>query len=360
MNEYNHSEDDFSDPFDDGQGAPGAGYGRADELASAWFDDAQEIDPDVSMPASDSRRLADLYFLNALLERLHMQDGRTPEDRIRRVMSAIPTEEADWTDHQVAMPASLERHRRSTAWRWLFSSATAAALVFALFGYWWISTPGQSAYAAVERAYRDAIQPRDREYHVSSEVRITTNHTMSIESQLVVRGGEKFTLRHPVQLGQCWIGSNGQQGWYVPAVGVPRTENDPVIAMQWARKHGVGLPDLHVSALIDFLATSFDLELLPSEKLAGRGDIAWQRVRGVRREAEGDKCHLVELWAHPRTGVAQKIIIEWERQPGELGLMSITLNLVREKQLPDDWYEAASHQPLPILPVPPIVPMLHP
>jgi hypothetical protein len=231
-------------------------------------------------------------------------------------------------------------------------------VLLVLFGWYWISQVPPSAQAAVERAYRDAMQPRDRQYQVVTELRISTNHTMSIESQLTVRGNQKFTLRHPVQLGQCWIGSNGDVGWYVPAVGVPRTDDDPVIAMEWARKQGIGLPDLHVSALIDFLATRFDLELLPSEKLPDAGDVLWQRVRGIRREPQADRCQLVELWCHPRTGVAQKIVMQWDRKPGELGLASITLDLVREKQLPDRWYEAASHQPLPILPFPPIVPLI--
>lgn len=363
MTEY-FDHDDLSDMAADGHGPSDAGYGRADELASAWFDEGVTLD-EQSLSTDDTARLADLAFLNALLERMNVNENKSTanehsvEANILRVMDSIGVEESQWTHETLAEPVSVQRSRFRSVLRWGVSSATAASLLLA-FGWYWISLPGRTAHAAVERAYLEAIELQDRQYHVVTEMRISTAHTMSVESELTVRGGEKFTLRHPAPLGQCWIGSNGAQGWFVPAVGVPRTENDPVIAMEWARKQGVGLPDLHVSALIDYLATWYDLELLPNETLPGQGQIPWQRVRGTHREPRNDRIQWVELWAHPRTGVAQRIVLRWDREPHELGLCTITVNLAGEKQVADSWYEARSHQPLPILPFPPIVPLLQP
>jgi hypothetical protein len=342
---------DYDDSFSDSNN-----YGRADELASAWLDDHVPLDEGDISP-QERERLADLSFLDALLERVHAPQPRTNEQRIARLMAAIDDQEPAMAP--LARPGSLVA-RLSTTSRWVFSSFSAAAVILVLLTWYWTASPTRAAYAAVQRAYLDAVRLQDRQYRVTTEVRISSNHTMSIESHLTVRGGERFTLRHPVLLGQCWIGSNGRQAWYVPAVGVPRTQGDPVIAMEWARKQGVNLPDMHVSALISFLEEHFELQMLPSETLPDEGTILWQRVRGIRKAGEPGHLQLVELWAHPKSGIARKIVLKWNRKPQDLGVTQITLDLVGEQPMPDSWYEAASHQPLPVLPISPIVPLIQP
>jgi hypothetical protein len=358
MNDDFEQDDFVSDP---------AQYGRADELASAWFDDRAAIEPEGEISDGERSRLADLAFLNALLERLHVRGERTREERIRRVMEAIDAECPEPASDPMAIPSTLHPPRRDNHWarragRWAFSTLSVAAALLLLLAWYWSNDPSRGAYAAVQRAYLDAVRLRDRQYLVTTEVRISSNHMMAIESHLTVRGSEKFTLRHPVVLGQCWIGSNGREAWFVPALGAPRTEGDPIFALEWARRQGVNLPELHVSALIGLLEEHFELELLPSEKLPQDGDIYWERVRGLRRDAQPRHLQLVELWAHPKTGVARKIVLRWDRKPQDLGLTQITLELIGEEPRPDSWYEAASHQPLPVVPLPilSIAPMANP
>ncbi len=346
--------DDERNPAHEDERNRASDFFQADELAAAWLD--EESNPDFDQDQNrhpeidphDSARVADLAFLNALLERLYLREAQSMEHRVQCTMNAIEADEAAWKAQSLATPASLLWSSRSVARRFAFSSLSAVAVLLLLVAWYSFPSSTQSAYAAVERAYRDAIQSQDRQYKVTTEVRISTTHSMSIESELTVRGSEKFTLRHPVFLGQCWIGSNGDDGWFVPALGVPRTDDDPVIAMEWARKQGISLPDMHVSALIEYLKKWYDLELLPGEALPGEAEVLWQRVRGIRRAEDSKRCHFVELWAHPETGVARKIVLQWARQPGEFGVMNITLDLIGEKQLADSWYEASSHQPLAI------------
>ena len=146
----------------------------------------------------------------------------------------------------------------------------------------------------------------------------------------------------------------------VPAVGQRHTKAQPTMALEWIHKQGLNLPDPHISSLINFLANQFDLDLLPSEPLPDAGNVLWQRVRGVRREVQADRPQLVELWSHPETGVARKLVFEWQRHSDQLGVARITFDLLSEDPMPDSWYEADSHQPLPILPIPPIVPIAQP
>jgi hypothetical protein len=331
-------------------------FGHADDLASQWLDDGLPVDADQVHPL-DQQRFADLAFLSALLERVHMPDPRNNEERVQRVMASIVDQnESNLTE--LARPAVVHA-RVFRAQRWLFSSVSAAAILVALFAFYW-TDPTRTAHAAVHRALVNATSLQDRQYRVTTEVRISSNHSMSFESFLTVRGGEKFTLRHPAMLGQAWLGSNGEETWVVPAMGQPRRESDPKLAIEWAKKHGIGLPEMHISALIEFLQQQFDLELMPSEKLPGEDDTRWQRLRGERRQSDKDKPQLVELWANPKTGVARKILLDWDRQGADLGLTRITVDLVSEDHVPDSWYEAASHQPLPVLPIPPIMPVVGP
>lgn len=339
-------------------GVPGE-YGVADELAAAWFDEGSAADAAEPLETGDSLRLADLAFLHALLEKIHLPTNRNTEDRIQRVMTQIDREADGRGGLEKPRPAELV----STLWRvgrWAFPSFTAAAILVAGATYYWIATPGRSAYAAVQRAYLDAARAKDRQYDITTDVRISNSHSMSIESKLNCRGNDKFTLRHPVLAGQAWFGCNGHEAWMVPAIGHTRTDIKPTAVMDWIRKQGLNIPDAQISALINFLASSFELELLPNEKLPTDGDILWQRVRGVRREETNEKPQYVELWAHPETGIARKLVFAWNRKPDQLGVTRITFDLTGEEPQPDSWYEAAGHQPLPILPFPTLAPVAQP
>lgn len=327
---------------------------RIDALASDWLDDRAPINPAEDISDLERARLADLAFLDVLLERIHACDPRATDARVQRAMAAI----SDEAPQRLLATPSARYYRWRTLKPLTVSSFTAAAILLLLLTLYWPIDSARTAYAAVQRAYLDASRLKDRQYRITTELRISSNHMMSIESLLTVRGGEKFTLRHPVMFGQCWIGSNGRQGWFIPAIGVPKTEGDPVIVMEWVRKQGVELPDMHVNALIEFLEEHFELELLPSEKLPEEGDILWQRVRGTTRSHQAGKLQFVELWAHPKTGIARKILLKWDRKPQDLGITQISLDLAGEQQMPDSWYEPTSHQPLPVLPLPPIVPSL--
>jgi hypothetical protein len=203
--------------------------------------------------------------------------------------------------------------------------------------------PAQSAYAAVQRVAADARILKDRQYRVTQTLNFDKGVQGQVESLLYVRGGEKFVLRHQGPLGTVWMGSNGREGWLIPALGAPIVTDNPRYPARWAREEGLALPDLKLTGLLDLMKERFHLALLPSEPLPDRPNIACQRIRGWCDANDGG-AKRIELWAHPDTGVAQLLVLEWDRSPEDAGLTCIQLDLLAEESQPDVWYEVEAHR----------------
>ena len=264
---------------------------RADiEQADAWA--TAELDDSAtgsrSWFADDEamrREAADLRFLHVLLQRIGNPDEADRERRVRRVIHALDDEVArPRTSDTELLPSttspSTSPSTSTVAWfsfgrRWVISALTLAAglLVMAII---WAGHNGTevSAYTAVEQVYSAATALQDREYRVVSVIK-KPDRVIEVESTLFVRGGEKYSIRHPFVLGEIWIGNNGHQSWLVPPIGVAITREEshdrPQYLRQWAHDSGFVLPELQLTALIAHLRDQFELELLPSEPLVKIG-----------------------------------------------------------------------------------------
>ncbi len=384
------SDDDFCSAFGEADGdnpspAEDTANGRVQSWVDRWLDDIlvgdsqhAEDGPESESTefAGDKARIADLAFLNALLEAVHRPQGNLVAKRVDRVMNVIRS--ANLTtdglaDHTaaasievIALDGDQQPHpatRRIAAalptWVWpLFS--TAAVLLLAA-GLYWNSGSHPTARAAVLRASVDAARLADREYHALADLQNPSGSITRTESTLWVRGGEKFVLEHPWMGGHVTIGNNGHRAWFVPLLGLPSQDDNPQQSVWWARKAGWALPDLTVRGLIESLVDDFDLELLPSEALPAHPGIVCQHIRGMRRVADVNRFQVIELWAHPQTGVAQRIVLYWDRPADLAGPERIQVDLVAERPQSDIWYEPESHPPVYPLPLLlPILPSLQP
>lgn len=347
------------------------------DLEGASFDDA---DFDGAEFEGDKARIADLAFLNALLEAVHRPQGNLVAERVDRVMSSIrsteqyadqfaepfsehvPAGRASATGFEANAPADAQKPRPAArrfaaalpTWVWpLFS--TAAVLLLAA-GIYWNSGSHPTARAAVLRASVDAARLADREYHALADLQNPSGSITRTESTLWVRGGEKFVLEHPWMGGHVTIGNNGHRAWFVPLLGLPSQDDDPQQSVWWARKAGWALPDLTVRGLIESLVDDFDLELLPNEALPAHPGIVCQHIRGMRRLPDVNRFQVIELWAHPQTGVAQRIVLYWDRPADLAGPERIQVDLVAERPQSDVWYEPESHPP--VYPLPLLLPIL--
>lgn len=332
-----------------------------------------------NLPEDETARndAADLRFLHVLLQRIAHPDDAGRERRVERVLAAIDDEPVDSTARHIVTPLPTEVPTTPSArWfplgrRWVMSALSVAAGLMVLAVIWAGSNGTEvSAYAAVEQVYSAATSMQDREYSVLSELN-KSNQVVEVESTLYVRGGEKYSIRHPSMLGEIWIGNNGDHSWLVPPSGIVMTREEsrdnPHYIRRWTNDTGFVIPELQLTALIAHLRDQYELELLPSEPLSttppaldaaaaetldaeqlARTEVMWRRIRGTLNVEQPGRPEVVDVWCHPETGVARRIELVWRRDPGadsSDGLRRMTVNLVRDHVFDDSWYEAESHPP---------------
>lgn len=347
-----------------------------DQWATAEYQDLHEgSEPTLPTDLESRMRAADLRFLHVLLGRLSDSDDAGCEQRVLRVMAALEDEPVEALPQRIQARSNAEpASPAASSWfslqtRWAMSVLTLAAGILVLAIIWaGHNSTEVSAYAAVEQVYSAATSMQDREYRVVSELN-RPNEMVQIESTLYVRGGDKYSIRHPFVLGEIWIGNNGHQGWLMPPVGVAITREEspdnPQYIRRWANDGGFVIPELQLTALIAHLRDQYELELLPSEPLStssealvaaaaetladeqlARTEVMWRRIRGTLNVEQSGRPAVVDVWCHPETGVARRIDLVWRRDVEPVsgaGLRRMTVDLVRDHVLDDSWYEAAGH-----------------
>lgn len=328
-----------------------------DALAGDWLDDAIDVETLAKLDEAARRRLVDLTLVHVLLEQSQTPHHAVREERIRRVMNAIDETSPVPCTSPLASDAPDEAPRNG--WHRLLLTGLSAAAAVLLVGVvlYWTGGPARVAQAAVQEAVRDAARLQDRQYQVWSQVRLPSGQLVEFEALLYVRGGERFALRHPGPLGDVWIGSNGRQAWIRPVLRDKLISNNIESSLAWARTEGVGLPDLQLTALLSRFADQYQLQLLPNESLAGDAGVEWQRIRGIRRDPTptprqqflGSAPRRVHLWADRLSGVARRVVLDWQLPPNQPGLARITLELLSEEPMEDAWYEPETHLPTPFV-----------
>jgi hypothetical protein len=106
-------------------------------------------------------------------------------------------------------------------------------------------------------------------------------------------------------------------------------------------------PYLHVTTILKRTSRHYDLQRLPDDNLAAPGQpgttVFCRRVRGVLRDTTRGLPRTINLWADRDTGIARRVILDWELQPGQFGRSTVTFELMGSKELPPEWFEHAMH-----------------
>jgi hypothetical protein len=289
----------------------------------------------------------DMQMLDSLLRHALRPEPEAREARIRGVLrgldeqTAYPTEDNRQTVVQI-------RTRQSPVRRWI-SLAVAASLVLAV-GLWWqVSSPSRRANAMVQETLQRASETGARQYSVTAFVQRPVLGKKEIAADLYVDGADRFLLRHPSipLLGEVWIGGNERESWIAPTRG-PILVGDETMLQQWmADKRDLSTPYLHVTTILHRMSKYYDLEMLPDDGVAAPSQpdttVRCRRVRGVLRDTTRRLPRTIDLWADRDTGIARRLILDWELQPGQFGRSKVALELVGCKELPPDWFEHSTH-----------------
>jgi hypothetical protein len=226
----------------------------------------------------------------------------------------------------------------------------AVALLFGVLLCWKLGA-ANPADAVLARARRAAGEERDCTYDV---IDTWGEPGQSQRTAVLQVRGQRFVFQ---ALSSPWegtfIGGDGRRSWMVPPTGAVRVSDEPRAFLRLVRggalpdrdgdlrlaRQREALPFLNLTALLERVARSYDLKLLPPEVLGEEGQLC-QHVRGRRRGGEEGVPEAVEVWARSDTGVVRRLVLHLGEGPGARRL---SLELTSEEALPGDWYEHAAH-----------------
>ena len=74
-------------------------------------------------------------------------------------------------------------------------------------------------------------------------------------------------------------------------------------------------------------------------------DASWAYLHATLQNRRFRGPRVIRIWAHPDTGLLRRIEFADIRLQGDLEPKKLILDLVDQKQLPNDWFAHAAHHP---------------
>jgi hypothetical protein len=219
-------------------------------------------------------------------------------------------------------------------------------LAFSVGSQFW--NPYAQALAAIERSIVAAGQDIARKYLISVSVRDTQGRRETIEHDLYVQGNDRFAVRVASWLPgrDMWLGKEADEAWVVPAMG-PVRAGDQLAFNRWLEsREELSTPYLHVTTVLHRMSRGYRLTQQGFETI-DRPDGSRSRCRrivGNLKESASQKLPAtIQLWADDESGVAMRLTASWNLPPDQAGRESVTIQLIEQPDLPEDWFRAAGH-----------------
>jgi hypothetical protein len=267
------------------------------------------------------------------------------EDRIAQAMRQID-DETVVTTPSVAAVVSARKGRRSSRW---IAMGIAASVLLAVFLVAQNYAPSRYAMATVDRSLNVAAERLTRKYQLQIDYRDVDGKNLQVDSDLYVQGTDRFALRHPGLLPgtSFWLGQDGSEAWFVPAFGAVRRGNNTLLS-RWLRSHReLDTPYLHLTTLLSRMSRGYRLKTLPNEDITTPDGktFACRRI-----SAELNVTHkpnlpdVIELWASRDSGMAVRLVAQWNLSPKQSGRERLVLEFESEEPvLADSWFTAEAH-----------------
>ncbi len=289
------------------------------------------------------QRLDELW-IDQLIERAYAPSNQSAEQRlVAQVLERIEAE-----PEKKASIVSRSEHaapRSRFSLRNMSAMAIAASLLVLAF---FLSSVGEerSAYAAVIRASK-AVMP-NRKYSLTILADRALAGRRPMQGELYVDDKDRFVVSYPGLFGasKIWIGGSANDRWIVPPRG-PAFQGSADLIGGWLARKDANSPYLHLDTILDRMTKAYKLKTLPSETLDSplgmEGNVRCVHVRGEVRATNTHLPRTIDLWADENTGIAQRVILDWERSVGERGPRQWTLELESTTEVADDWFQLSGH-----------------
>jgi len=328
---------------------------ESDELISMWFDSLPgETGLNKPLDEKKLRRTAELQLVHSLLLQLSDHNQLAKEHQIQKLMEHIENDNKKPTGKQKTIPATLHRFARP-----LIRYGIAAVLIIAI-TFMITHSPTNTATAAIDQIIIAIDKAGDRTYSIIIEGKRDVpppqpdRHPERKKrpperaeldgATLYLRGNNQFVLYRKSPSDKTVInGSDGQTRWMIRPDKPVMVSNDP-------RAFGIPMPEELAAILsLDFKATlqqirdHYEVKYLDNVADNPDPDSPWSYLdaRKVSREFPGPKN--IEIWAHPQTGLLQRIKFADIRLQGRPELNNLIIDLTNHSPLPEDWFTRQAH-----------------
>ena len=290
----------------------------------------------------ERRQELDQAWMDSLLTEALCIDAKSDDQRVDRLFDSIRLGEKSAASTSMNESQAANRKRM----RWL-SFAMAASLFMAV-GFWsMMGSSSQQAAAAVAKALK--ATPPTREYSIRIHAR-RPKRDVENRATLFLDDQDRFVLHYPGWSGfaDLWIGGAPNRRWIVPRLGPVLVGNESLIG-NWMAKKDATSPYLHLQPVLKRMEKAYDLRMLEDEHLVrNEVDRSCQVVEGtLRQEVNGERRGAlpvkIKLWADRESGVAEKLVLNWDRAPDRLGPLEWTIQLEGTPVLDDHFFDVESH-----------------
>lgn len=287
---------------------------------------------------SERKRQLDEALLEALLVEVYHSKRTEDDARVTKVLSRLGEDTGTILVHR-------SEQRR---WRPWLTLAVAACVLIAVPYLFSLATSNQ-AYAAVDRCLASAtsVRPAIRQYrmHMVHQRPIWGNTQVTAELYFDEEG--QFAFHHPswMRKGSLWIGGGPKERWVVPVFGPAFTGSSDVVT-NWLYKKDIPGHYFHIVTILQRLRHAYRLSNMGNEVILSQSDgstVNCRHVVGTSRRMQPGLPRDIELWANMESGIAEKIVLRWDRAPGERGPVSWTIDFVGTPDVASDWFRVEGH-----------------
>lgn len=275
-----------------------------------------------------------------------LQEALNPERNREQERLAVLFAKRDFNSKRSQSGFSVGRLvGRPTGW---LPIAIAASITIVLGSWSFFPTSNQRAYAAIARGLQPA--PHAREYSIRIVANSFSGAEVTKSVQLFLDRGDRFAVhrRGWLGLGDIWFGSDGKNQWVAPRLGPALIGNERILG-GWLSKRDSTAPFLHIQTILKRMEKGYTLQMLPDANFDGvNGRVLCERVRGEwneRSELQNNATFPtdIELWSEKESGIVHRLVLNWGREPNQIGPIHWTIDFQGFPALAKDWFELSGH-----------------
>ena len=336
---------------------------RVDRLSNQWLD-AEPGDSEFyesAMNASESLnseqlcRAADVQLLHAMLTGLAENSGDARQHRVSKLIQSIRADKKETAGEEATSPQKPRRYV-GPAIRW----GTAAMIIIGI-AVLLTSLPPNKAMATIDQMISAIENAGDRTYSIivrdqrtgrrdrgggrsAAERRERPERAVLDGAKLYFRGKGQYVLYRYTPSGQTVVnGSNGQTNWLIRPRREVLVSNDPQAFRIPMPEDLADLLTLDFGDTLQRIRERYKIKYLGIVPVEQDQDTSWAYLHATRPNRRFRGPRVIRIWAHPGTGLLRRIEFADIRLQDDPEPKKLILDLLDQKQLPDDWFTHSAH-----------------